>query len=288
LDIYYPNTYALPEYFATMCDAKIRLPAFQPGKCRCRTGGLNKKEKMPNFVGTQCRFTAGENGLCSQHNPDHKFGFYDEPRPTRWGFTHDGRRIPLPASEENKRGKPIPWKKNVILPGQRATPNCTAQQESDTSKYLSELRILKQGFTKVISDQQAQIDLLKKQLEESEARAIKAESKSVSLQLTVDKQKGKLQELQEKLKRVFSIFSDDKDEYEAEDEAEAEDEVSEDTKLYDVITFEGVEYQEEEETGDIYNEEYQRVGKWNDDCDDIIWISPEFKTAHENNPSRQY
>ena len=281
--------YALSEYFIAMCDAEIRLPAFQPGKCRCRTGGLNKKAGISNFVGTQCHFTAGENGICSQHKLDHKFGFYDEPRPTRWGFTYDGRHIPLPASEEKKRGKPIPWKKNVILPEQpeqpeqseqRETSHPTTQQESETSKYFSELKILKQEVTKVISEHQERIDLLEKQLESANRKAREAESKSVNLQLTVDKQNDMIKGLRTNLKEICSKFTGDKD--------EDEDEIQEDKSSYVEIEFEEVSYIEDEDTGDIYNFKYQKIGKWNDDSDDIIWSSPEFKTAHENNPSHHY
>ena len=57
-----------------------------------------------------------------------------------------------------------------------------------------------------------------------------------------------------------------------------------DENSYDEISFEGVVYYEEEETGKIYNVHHQEVGKWNSDGDDIIWISPELKEAHENHP----
>jgi hypothetical protein len=267
------------------------LPAFQPDKCRCRTGGLNKKKDVPNFVGTQCRFAAGENGLCSQHKPDHKFGFYDEPRPTIWGFTHDGRHIPLPASEENKRGKPIPWKKNIIFPEQRITSAQSAQsahQESECSKYFSELRDLKEITKKFISDkekeiveQKQEIDILKKKLEESNKRAGEAESKSLALQLTLDKRDNLIKDLKNKLSGVLTnILS--KDEEGIKNTGESEDELQEDKYSYDEIDFEGVSYIEDEETGKIYNTQYQYVGKWNSDIDNIIWSSEEFKNSHES------
>ena len=63
---------------------------------------------------------------------------------------------------------------------------------------------------------------------------------------------------------------------------EDDDELQEDTNSYDEITYEGVSYLEDEESGKIYNLKHQCVAKWNDDCDEFIWSSEEYKTAHEN------
>ena len=63
---------------------------------------------------------------------------------------------------------------------------------------------------------------------------------------------------------------------------EEDDELQEDMNSYEETTFEGVSYLEDEETGKIYNLKHQHVGKWNSDVDDIIWVSDEFKTHHEN------
>ena len=69
-----------------------------------------------------------------------------------------------------------------------------------------------------------------------------------------------------------------------EDDGSDEEELKMDENSYDEISFEGVVYYEEEETGKIYNVHHQEVGKWNSDGDDIIWLSPELKEAHENHP----
>jgi hypothetical protein len=63
-----------------------------------------------------------------------------------------------------------------------------------------------------------------------------------------------------------------------------EEELKMDENSYDEICFEGVTYYEEEDTGNIYNTNHQLVGKWNSDMDDIIWVSDEFKSLHENYP----
>ena len=60
------------------------------------------------------------------------------------------------------------------------------------------------------------------------------------------------------------------------------DDLQEDKSSFQKIDFEGVEYLEDEDTADLYNTAYKKVGKWNDDCDDIIWETPEFKEEHEN------
>ena len=63
------------------------------------------------------------------------------------------------------------------------------------------------------------------------------------------------------------------------------DDLQEDKNSYEEMTFEGVSYLEDEDSGKIYNLKHQHVGKWNEDVDDIIWSSEEFKSLHES--SRQ-
>ena len=48
------------------------------------------------------------------------------------------------------------------------------------------------------------------------------------------------------------------------------------------VDFEGVEYLEDESTGEIYNASHQLVGEWNEEGDDIIWKSSAFKKTHYN------
>ena len=64
-----------------------------------------------------------------------------------------------------------------------------------------------------------------------------------------------------------------------------DDELHEDKSSYQEMDFEGVSYLEEEDSGKIYNLRHQHVGQWNEDVDDIIWASDEFKQTHET--SRQ-
>jgi hypothetical protein len=64
-----------------------------------------------------------------------------------------------------------------------------------------------------------------------------------------------------------------------------DDELHEDKSSYQEMDFEGVSYLEEEDSGKIYNLRHQHVGQWNEDVDDIIWVSDEFKQTHES--SRQ-
>ena len=59
------------------------------------------------------------------------------------------------------------------------------------------------------------------------------------------------------------------------------DELQEDKHSYEETDFEGVSYLEDEESGKIYNLKHQHVGKWNEDVDDIIWVSDEFRENHE-------
>ena len=47
------------------------------------------------------------------------------------------------------------------------------------------------------------------------------------------------------------------------------------------MSFEDVDYLEDEEDGKIYNTNYDHVGSWNEDCDDIIWVNDKFREQHE-------
>jgi len=70
---------------------------------------------------------AGVNGLCWQHSDWSKrhFGFYDEPRPTHWGFSLDGSLLSVPGDQ--RRGVRIPWKID--------TPPRSAHDTITGSKY---------------------------------------------------------------------------------------------------------------------------------------------------------
>ena len=69
----------------------------------------------------------------------------------------------------------------------------------------------------------------------------------------------------------------------SDDEDEDDDDLQEDTNSYEETTFEGVTYLEDEDTGKIYNMKHQYVGKWNEDVDNIIWVSDDFENQHEKN-----
>jgi hypothetical protein len=51
---------------------------------------------------------------------------------------------------------------------------------------------------------------------------------------------------------------------------------------FDDIEFEGVTYSEDNRFSKIYNKDHKLVGKWNDNCDDIIWLDDECKEEHES------
>lgn len=63
------------------------------------------------------------------------------------------------------------------------------------------------------------------------------------------------------------------------------DDNSSDEKEYDEIEFEGIRYLQED-TGEIYNLNYQQIGKWNDSGDDIIWLSNVFRENHESSKAK--
>lgn len=58
-----------------------------------------------------------------------------------------------------------------------------------------------------------------------------------------------------------------------------EEEFNEDN--FEEFEFEGVTYSEDNRFSNIYNKDHKLVGKWNDDCDDIIWLDDECEKEHE-------
>ena len=66
-------------------------------------------------------------------------------------------------------------------------------------------------------------------------------------------------------------------------EPESDEELDEDKVNYEEISHDGVDYLEDEETGNIYNLEFKHVGKWNENNDDIIWINDDYRRIHEAN-----
>ena len=84
-----------------------------------------------------------------------------------------------------------------------------------------------------------------------------------------------LREKEEKEEKTLAM-SDEEDE--GDDDI---DELKEDKHSYEETDFEGVSYLEDEDSGKIYNLRHQHVGKWNEDVDDIIWVSDEFRENHE-------
>lgn len=83
------------------------------------------------------------------------------------------------------------------------------------------------------------------------------------------------EEEEEEKTKPMSDASDDSDD-------DDDDHLKEDQNSYDETSFEGVNYLEDEDSGKIYNLKHQHVGKWNEDTDDIIWVSDKFKHGHEN------
>ena len=76
------------------------------------------------------------------------------------------------------------------------------------------------------------------------------------------------------------------DEYLKEKEEDSEDEtddLSEDNTDFEEFVFEAVDYLEDTDSSKIYNTKHILVGSWNEDCDDIIWATDEFREQHETN-----
>jgi hypothetical protein len=65
------------------------------------------------------------------------------------------------------------------------------------------------------------------------------------------------------------------------DSDDSDDELNEDTNNYCEISHEGVDYLEDEESGNIYSTEFKLLGKWDETNDDIMWVSKEVSDDHD-------
>jgi len=82
-------------------------------------------------------------------------------------------------------------------------------------------------------------------------------------------------------KQRYAEYLEEKSE-ETEDMSDVDpDDLQEDESSFQKIDFEGVEYLEDEDTAELYNTSYKKVGKWNEDSDNIIWVSKEYEEEHE-------
>ena len=173
------------------------------------------------------------------------------------------------GATEEQQGE-VPEEKQEEVPEEKQEGDTGEKQEEDTEEK-------QEGTLEGQQDDGTGVGL---KLEISCPKTI-SEFKNLFKELNIDSAnlKGKRQ-----YKQAYDDYLKSKLEEEDEEKTQSmsdEDELNEDMNTYDETTFDGVSYLEDEETGKIYNLKHQHVGKWNEDVDDIIWISEEFKTAHE-------
>jgi hypothetical protein len=81
-------------------------------------------------------------------------------------------------------------------------------------------------------------------------------------------------------------FKDAYEKYLSDSSADTEDlsdeELDEDDKVFVEIDYEGVDYLEDENSGNIYSLDHTVVGRWDGDCSDIIWENDGARMNHES------
>jgi hypothetical protein len=81
-------------------------------------------------------------------------------------------------------------------------------------------------------------------------------------------------------------FKDAYEKYLSDSSADTEDlsdeELDEDDKVFVEIDYEGVDYLEDENSGNIYSLDHSVVGRWDGDCSDIIWENDGARMNHES------
>jgi len=63
---------------------------------------------------------------------------------------------------------------------------------------------------------------------------------------------------------------------------DSDEDLDEDKVNYEEISLDGVDYLEDEQTGNVYNLEFKHIGKWNENSDEIIWKHDDFRRIHES------
>ncbi len=66
-------------------------------------------------------------------------------------------------------------------------------------------------------------------------------------------------------------------------EEDDDDESDEDEREYVEIDYEGVEYLEDETSGEIFSINHKLLGQWGPGCEEIIWVDESARTNHESN-----
>lgn len=105
-------------------------------RCRCRVWG--------GGTGLQCKNQAKTDRICGNHQKSHRIcGYYDEPRPTIWGTSHDGSHMELGSECEKNRGKPIPWASNVTEPCENTSIPGGSVDDSGTERASASVECFK-------------------------------------------------------------------------------------------------------------------------------------------------
>jgi hypothetical protein len=106
-------------------------------RCRCRA--------WRDGTGPQCQNPAKTDGICGTHLNLHRAcGYYDEPRPTIWGTSHDGSHIELGSDLEKHRGEPIPWaltepRENTARPDESVDDSGTGRAPASVGSFKGEI-----------------------------------------------------------------------------------------------------------------------------------------------------
>ena len=86
-----------------------------------------------------------------------------------------------------------------------------------------------------------------------------------------------------KSKRAHRMKYDEYLKDKKEESGDETEDLSEDNTDFEEFLFEAVDYLEDTDLAKIYNTKHIHVGSWNEDCDDIIWVTDEFREQHETN-----
>jgi hypothetical protein len=240
-------------YDSDRCDARVWLNGFG-GQC------THKKE--------------GQSCMCTHHSPEGKWGSsYDEDG-NWWLGLVTGPRPENPVRPGGS-GKPKAWVTDkdggvIEKPVKPKKPKMTDEEKEEKKKLMEEKK-------KLMEEKKKEKEEKKKEKDEEREfkKAVKEEEKNLKKD---EKNKG-IEELKESLEEeeLLEDTSSTSSEIEELDDGENE---------YTDVTFEGVEYQQHKDTGEILDpDDFSEMGVWNAESQSIDWDNEDAEKHHESKKS---
>ena len=239
---------------------------YDPDRCDARV--------WLNGFGGQCTHKKdGDDGMCSHHLPSGKWGsgLCDEDGNWWLGLVTGSR--PENPVRPGGSGKPKAWKMTeegevIEKPVKEKKPKMTDEEKE---KKISEKEALKEQKKQEREEKKKEKELEKE--EKKKEKELEKEEKKKEK----EKKNNDIEELKESL---------EEEELQEDTSCDSHDKAEEEESEYLNIIFEGVEYQQNKENGEILDpDDFSEMGVWNADTQSIDWAFPSCFLQHKSKKS---